>query len=432
MHTHNADITIEEMTKIEGGASCSIQIRDGQVTECHFAIDEMRRFFASAVRGKDVAAVSGQVSRVCGTCSNAHLLASLKAIEHGLGITPTSQTMILRKLLNYGLNIRDHALHLYVFSLPDLFSKNSILEFDENIPEEHTLLDDCFAVKNAGNILSQTTGGRSVHAPFPKIGGSVKIPTQNELLDLIPVLTDIRPKILHLIRVFSDCQFELTADIKFLALADPEYSFLNGILKTDYDGVINDSDFTDRLEKIQIPYSQASGFKLDGMIHMVGAIARMNINKAALHKNTQNDAAEYIAKFPSKNIFHNNLAQAIEILHCIDASVDLIRSYSDQPEPNVTSVHNEDTTGVGIIEAPRGTLCHRYEITAENKIRRANIIVPTGQNQIGIEKSIKEWVEKNLDKDEAEIRHFVEVIVRAYDPCMSCATHFLHFKFSKK
>src|SRR3990170_8282444 len=137
MHTTNLDLTLEDITKIEGTASLNLKIRDGAVTECKLAITEMRRFFTQAARGRPIANVPHHLARICGTCSNAHLLASLKAIEHGIGLSPSPQTMLLRKLLNYGLIIRDHGLHLYVFALPDLFHRDSILAFDETNPQEH-------------------------------------------------------------------------------------------------------------------------------------------------------------------------------------------------------------------------------------------------------------------------------------------------------
>ncbi len=431
MHTTNADISIEELSKIEGAASCEMKIRDGKLTECHFGIDEMRRFFTTAIRGKPVTGVPGAVARICGTCSNAHLLCSLKTIESAIGITPTSQTMILRQLLNFGLIIRDHALHLYVFVLPDLFNRDSILAFDEQNPQEHQLLHDCFDMKEAGNKLSIIAGGRSVHAPTPRIGGFSKIPKKEDLAALIPKLESSREKIIRLIGIFLKSDLKLETDASFLALVNHDFSFLDGVLTTSGGTAINPADVMVRLERTQLSYSQASSYKLDGKIHMVGALARLNLNRAALHPNTKHDAAEALSAFPSKNIFHNNLAQAIEILHAIDASIDLIHHYEALDEKIPESIKTEESVGIGIIEAPRGILFHRYEITPDATIRKAKIIVPTGQNQAGIEAAIRDWVQNNLDKSEEEIKKNVEMIVRAYDPCMSCASHFLKLKVER-
>jgi coenzyme F420-reducing hydrogenase alpha subunit len=427
MHTTNLDLTLEDITKIEGTASLHLKIRESQVTECKLSIAEMRRFFTQAARGRPITNVPHHLARICGTCSNAHLLASLKAIEHGIGLSPSPQTMLLRKLLNYGLIIRDHGLHLYVFALPDMFHRDSILAFDEANPQEHELLHDCFAVKEAGNKLGIAVGGRSVHAPGLRLGGFNPLPKKEDLRALLPVLTEVRPRIIRLIRTFLDCPFALTQDIKFLALVDPEFSYLDGTITTSDGETVTPESFTDRIARQEIPYSQAAGYHLDGAVYMVGALARLNLNRTALHPETLRDAAEALARFPSTNIFLNNLAQAIEMLHAVDASIDLINRYEANGE-NVAIVPKEGA-GVGIIEAPRGTLFHRVEMTADGKVKRTRVIVPTGQNQIGIEQAIRDWTQGNVEKPREEMTHEIEKIIRAYDPCMSCATHFLKIKW---
>lgn len=428
MHTTNMDLTLDEITKIEGTAQVDIQIRDGQVTQCHFAITEMRRFFEEAVRGKNVSALPHLLARICGTCSNAHLLASLKSVENGLGITVTAQSQLLRKLLTYGLMIRDHGLHLYVFVLPDLFHRDSILAFDENNPAEHELLHDCFAVKEAGNKLSIISGGRSVHAPNVAVGGFNVLPKKEDLLALIPILNEIRPRVLRLIDTFLKCPFELIEEVKYLALDDPEYSFLSGNLKTSDGAHVPVVNFENNLICPIIPYSQASGCLFMGNIHMVGALARMNLNRDALHPKTKQDAAISLERFPSKNIFHNNLAQAIEMLHAIDASLELIPKYEALAEKPVP-FQPKDGVGMAIIEAPRGVLFHKVRMSSEGKVISNKVIVPTGENQINIENSIRRFVQTNIDKSKEELQIEIQKVIRAYDPCMSCATHFLKIKW---
>jgi sulfhydrogenase subunit alpha len=427
MHSANLDLSIEEITKIEGNASVELAVRDGVVTVCKFAIVEMRRFFMQAIRGKPIAGVPGQVARICGTCSNAHMLASLKAIENAIGLTVTPQVALLRKLLNYGLIIRDHALHLYVFVLPDVYNRNSILSFSEDNAEEHQLVHDCFDVKEAGNKLAIAIGGRSVHAPLARIGGFSKIPTQEELRVVIPVLEGMRPAIVRLINVFATKDITLTQTLKFLARVDADYSFLEGELKTDDGKTIPDNAYYPNLTSKDIPYS-ATGYQLGGQTYFVGALARMNLNREALHAHTKHDVADVLTQFPTSNIHRNNLAQAIEILHAIDASIDLINAYQAIAEPPVV-VTPKDGVGYGIIEAPRGTLLHELRVDDKGIVTEAHVIVPTSQNQIGIENAIRDFVGKNLDKTKEEIAHEIERIIRSYDPCMSCATHFLTVKW---
>lgn len=428
MHTTNLDLSIEEITKIEGAATCEIKIRDGKLTECHFGIAEMRRFFEEAIRGKPISNVPHLVARICGTCSNAHLLCSIKSIENGLNLIPSPQTQLLRQLVNYGLIIRDHGLHLYVFVLPDIYKRDSILAFDENNPEEHELLHDCFAVKEVGNKLGIVAGGRSVHAPFLRLGGFSQIPTKESLTKQIAELESVRPRILKLIEIFGNCNWKLKQELQFLALADDVYSFLNGKLTTSGGQEIAPEDFEKHLTQVDIPYSQATGYLFDGKVHFVGALARMNLNREKLHERTRKDAAKWLGKFPSNNIHDNNLAQAIEMLHAVDSSIDLINKYEEVTETE-TEVNYKATSGYGVIEAPRGTLYHKVEMDKEGSIIRARIIVPTGQNQIGIERAIADFVSLNITEDKEWLQHEIEKIIRSYDPCMSCATHFLQMKW---
>ncbi len=423
MHNIDLDLSLAEITKIEGAATLDLKIRNGVVKQCKFSISEYKRFYTQAIRGKPISAVPQLVARICGTCSSAHLLCNLKALEKAINFRPSEQTMLLRQLLNYGLMIRDHALHLYVFVLPDLFGRDSILDFDENNSQEHELLDSCFAVKSVGNKLGVTVGGRSVHAPNVMLGGFTKIPTKHELSDLIPQLEAIRPQVLQLIEIFYKNQFELIQDIEFVALINNDFNFLNGEVLTKQGDHIAEAKFGEHLEKSFIPYSQASGYRFDGKIHLVGALARLNLNQKALHPRTKADAKEALQRFPSINIFHNNLAQAIEILHCIDSSIDLINKYEAKVE-TLPKIEPKDGIGYAVTEAPRGLLYHEMHVV-NGKVKTGQIVVPTGQNQIGIERSIFEYVSNHVNQSQAELTHEIEKIIRAYDPCMSCATHFL-------
>lgn len=428
---HNLDLTLSDIAKIEGKASCEISVKNGKVVKVAFSIAEYKRFYTQAICGKDMLALPQLTARICGTCSNAHLLCALKAVEKIVNLTPSPQTILLRKLLNYGLIIRDHALHLYVFVMPDLFQKDSILDFDENNPEEHKYLDDTFKVKAAGNNLSKAIGGRSVHAPFLTVGGFTKLPDQNQISKLIPELQGIRKTVLNLIELFGERDFTLIRnDIDFAAITDHEYSFLYGDLIRSDGSVIPSEKYGEYLQHVVIPYSHASGYKFQGKVYMVGALARLNLAKKNLHEKTQTSAQKYLKKFPSQNIFHNNLAQAIEILHAVDSSLDILKNLKIIPEKPIAPQRKKGK-GVGVIEAPRGTLYYNLELDDQGKIIRGQIVVPTGQNQIGIEGSIREYLEKNMDleKSKEEIELKIEQIVRAYDPCMSCASHFLKIKW---
>lgn len=429
---HNLDLTISDISKIEGKASCDIKIRDGNVADVKFSIAEYRRFYTQAIRGKDIIALPQLTARICGTCSNAHLLCAIKAVENAINLQPTPQTIALRKLLNYGLIIRDHGLHLYVFVLPDLFGKDSILDFDENDKLEHKFLDDTFSVKAAGNLLGKTVGGRSVHAPFPQVGGFTHLPSAKELLTCSIELKKIRPSVLDLIALFAAKDTLLKRDnLNFSCLMDDEYSFLYGAPLNSTKTAISYDKYGDYLEHIDIPHSKASGYKFNHQVYTIGALARLNLAQNRLHPQTKSSVSQYLHLFPSANIFHNNLAQAIEILHAIDSSLTIIDNLKITEEKTITPVR-QSGQGIGIIEAPRGTLFYKLSIDSNGKIASGQIVVPTGQNQISIGESIKDYLEKNIAGLETKeiVENQVERIVRSYDPCMSCASHFLKFRWN--
>lgn len=427
MHHSSLDLSVTELSKVEGAASLSLHIENDRVVSCHLAIEEMQRFFIQATAGKPFISVPHQVARICGTCSNAHLLASIKAIEAALGVTPSAQTILLRNLLDNALMIRDHGLHLYVFVLPDLFGKDSILDFDEHNPTEHELLDDCFAVKEAGNRLGVVIGGRSVHAPMPFVGGFRMIPKKVDLLALLPVFADARTRILRLIDVFSKYKEQINIDTLFVGLFQSA-SWLEGTIRSSDDIVYSPSAYRRALRPVDVPYSQAPSHTLNGKPVTAGALARINLNAPALHPKTRADAKAALTRFPSNNIFDNNLAQAIEMLHAIDASVDLIAQYQELHEPLVEVVPRKGS-GCAVIEAPRGLLYHEYSIDEKGLIISSDIIVPTAINHHSMEQAVAQYVNEHMDHPKELLEREIESVVRAFDPCMSCATHFLKIKW---
>ena len=436
MHQVNLDLSLEDISKIEGSAGLNLSIKDGVVNKCQLKITEYKRFYTQAIRGKSAIAAPTLLARICGTCSNAHIMAALEAVENALGITPTPQTLTLRRLIINGLIIRDHALHLYIFVLPDLFQKDSLLDFDDKDEEQHQLLHDTFDVKDAGNQLSILTGGRSVHAPFPMVGGFVKYPDPTKLSEVIEKLKAIRPAVLRLIKIFQDSDFSLERDMPYLATKNSDYSYLHGNIVSS-DGVnIEPQDYRKQLKHKSLDYSHASAYTYKDTSYYVGALARMNLNKSALHYRTGQDTKSALQVFPSKNAFHNNLAQAIEILNAIDDSLDILNSTEFKPEP-LEKAARTTGEGFGVIEAPRGMLYHHLTIQ-DNVVKNAEILVPTGQNQLNMEEDIKLLVQNRLktfhpgmestdlpEKFKTELETDIEVLIRSYDPCMSCASHFL-------
>jgi len=426
---HTFDLTLDRLTKLEGSASLEVRVKNNKVEHVHFKITEFKRFFTKAMEGKPIIALPQLLSRICGTCSNAHIMASIEACERALGIVPTRQTILLRVLTMYGLNIRDHALHLYLFALPDMYGKDAFLDFDENDPVEHQLLHDAFEIKAAGNFLSTLIAGRSVHAMHPTIGGFLHFPDAAGITEAIQKLEAIRPAVLRLVKVFEDSPFHFERETIFTALVPERYGFINGVIRTSDGDVIPEEKFGEHLEHVVLPYSQASAYKREGKAYMVGALSRMNLAKDLLHPETKKTLGATLDLFPSIDVYRNNLAQAIEILHAIDDGLDILKNEKIQPEP-VVKGQNRDAEGVGVVEAPRGTLYHKVKLSPSGIVTGGEVVVPTGQNQLNIEEDIARLIESLIEEVPKEkMGAEIEKLIRAYDPCMSCAAHFLKVKW---
>src|SRR3989338_1109520 len=398
MHTVDLDMKMDEMTKVEGAASLDIKIRGGKATEVHFGITEYKRFFTEAMKGK-----------------------------------PTVQTKLLRALTMDGLIIRDHALHLYLFAMPDIYGKDAFLDFDESDPDQHQQLHDAFDIKGAGNFLANLIAGRSVHATYPTIGGFLHYPDDEGIKEAIKKLQAVRLAVLRLVDVFLKAPFHFDRKTHFMALVpDDTFGYITGKIVTSLGESYGEDKYRDHLEHTVIPYSQASGYEYKGTEYMVGSLARINLAQDKLHPKTKESLKDVLKLFPSTDIFFNNLAQAIETLHSVDEAIDMLTNNKFVKEPLIKKP-NRDAVGVGVIEAPRGTLYHKVHLMPDGNIKEGEVIVPTGQNQMNIERDIATLVDGILiaDTPKEKIELEIEKLIRAYDPCMSCASHFLKVKWDK-
>lgn len=419
---HTFDINLKNISKIEGHTHMDVKIKDGKVLYCKLKINENKRFFTQAVVGLKYTNVPSTMSRICGTCGSAHVLCSIEAIEKAFNAKPSEQTTRLRNLLINASHLRDHAMHLYFFVLPDIFGLDSVLDFGEKYHEWiHYGLD----VKEAGNYLSTIIGGRAVHPPNAIVGGFTKLPKKQEVEDAKEKLKEVRPKILALIKLLYKKRWAFKRKTNYIGLVNDNYNFLEGKLKTAQRSIIEEKNFAEHLERVVLPYSNAAGFEFESKEFLVGALARMNVNKDNLNIQTKKHTENYLKVFPSDNVFDNNLAQAIEMINIIDNSLDILNIEIKHEEP--IKITPKQTIGVGVIEAPRGTLYYRLDLNDKGTVTFADLCIPTQQNIIHMENNIAGYVENLLrqEKSKSEISFEIEKMIRAYDPCMSCAAHFL-------
>ncbi|MCD6576131.1 MAG: nickel-dependent hydrogenase large subunit [Nanoarchaeota archaeon] len=419
------DLKIENLSKIEGHASLEVKVRNGNVESAKLIVGENKRFYEEAMKGKSFQTIPQMVSRICGTCSIAHLTCASEAIEKALGISLSEQTMTLRKLATMGSMIRDHAMHLYLFVMPDILGKPSVLDFDES---QKDLVHDAFHVKGAGNKLATIVAGRAIHATFARVGYFANVPKEKEIKEAIAELKDSRDRILRLLEIVANYTSNFKRKTNYLAIKDKNFAFLEGSIIDAYDNEIKEEEFGKHLKEVVIPYSQSEAYEFYGKEYYVGALARLNVNKGALHKQTRADVKKYLKLFPSDDIYLNNLAQAIEMLHCVDYSIELLENseFKEEKPPKIVA---RECEGIGVIEAPRGILYYLLKIKENGLIDFGTLVTPTAQNHIRMENDIRNLVSQILDKPEKEIQHEVEKLIRSYDPCMTCASNFLKIKW---
>ena len=429
------NIAIDAISKIEGNAGLEVVVEGGAVKDLRFKITDYRRFLTVAARGKRMNAVPSFLSRICGTCSVAHLFASLMTIESSQGIRVSDQTKALRRLAYDGLMIRDHALHLYFFVLPDVLGVDSIFDIPDDPGDPgHTLLRDSFDIKRLGTDISNATVGAAIHAPHPTVGGFLKPPDRTKFPELLSRLRAIRPQVLRGIETFLEWDVSLVRNSDYLCLRNEErFDFLEGDVVDSNGKRVSEERFKEHLQYVRIPHSHAEGYRFSGTQedYLVGSLARLNLNADVLHTRTRADAADAVSAFPSDNVYHNNLAQAVEILQCVDDAIDILEGLSVGEQKPVRREARAGT-GAALIEAPRGLLYHSATMNAEGIVEDYDVVVPTAQNQINIENDLRYHFERNLHKDDEDLRLDAEGIIRAYDPCMSCATNFLKMDLTRR
>lgn len=419
------DLTLKNISKIEGHTNMEIRVKNSKVTSCKLKINENKRFLTQAVVGMRYNQVPMILSRICGTCGSAHVLCAIETIEKAFNVKVSKQTENLRNLLMNAGHLRDHAMHLYLFCLPDIFNKESVLDFDE---KEHKWIHYGLEVKDTGNFLSTVIGGRAIHPPNAVIGGFTKFPTIQEIKKVETKLKKSRNKVLELIELLYKNRQIFKRKTNYVGLINKDYNFLKGEIKTSYGTVIKEEKFGEHLKRVVLPYANATAFEFESKEYFVGALARLNVNKDSLNPKTKKDTAKYLKIFPSDSILDNNLAQAIEMLQIIDNSLDILKK--EIKTEKIKKITPKKSTGVGVVEAPRGTLYHKINFDEKGLITFADLCIPTQQNIFHMEHSIARFVETILDQPKKKISHEIEKMIRVYDPCMSCAAHFLRINWT--
>jgi sulfhydrogenase subunit alpha len=428
--TNTMNIDIHHVTRVEGHGDIVVNVKNGTLEDCRFDISETPRFFEAMLRGRPYTEASHIASRICGICAVGHATASLRATENALNIVPSEQTQLLRKLMFDGEMLDSHILHTYMLVAPDFFNVSGVVSLASLKPDAVTR---ALRIKKLAGDLCATIGGRHTHPIAMTVGGFTHLPTVAEIKSIRTRLEDIRPDIDETVAFFKNLawpQFERKTDYVALTKQN-DYGFIDGTIHSTNGASFSTAEYLRVTNEYLLPFSPTKRTRLEGESYMVGALARFNNNYTQLHPRAKAAAAEFGIKPIVTNPYLNTVAQVIEMVHCVEDAInvcnDLIaRGIQTEPLPGFKGKRGE---GVGACEVPRGTLYHEYEIDAHGKIVSANCIIPTGQNLANLEADMHKLVPEIIDQGEDQVRSALEMLVRAYDPCISCSVHFLNIKF---
>jgi len=411
-------INIDHIAKIEGHAKLNIKIEDNKVEKCQLEVFEASRYFEAIVKNRGYDELPIITARICGICSQAHAIASIKAIENAFGIRPSQQTKLLRELLCIASVIQSHVLHLYFMVLPDYLGYDSALAMASKYKNE---ISRALKLKKLSNDIMTVIGGRDIHSVTCVVGGFSKIPSKSEMKELLERIKDAKNDAIETAKLFTKLRYpKFERKTHYFALTKPkQYAILDGSIASTK-SKIKTKDYEKHFKEHIMPYSTAK-FCIAKEGSMVGALARININRKSLGYNAKKLLK---LKTPCYNAFMNNVCQAVEIVHLIETSIKMIEGLKLKEEP-LPLIKPKARRGISATEAPRGLLFHDYQFDKNGIVKSANIITPTSQNLKNIEEDIKEFLPTILKKKEKEIILDLEKLIRAYDPCISCSTHFL-------
>ena len=430
----NINVEIAPMSRVEGHGDLVLNVKDKKVEKLIFRIPESPRFFEAMLEGKNWDKPSHITSRICGICSVAHTYASIKATESALGVIPNDMILKLRKLIIHHEIVQSNVLHVYFLAAPDFLGVGSVIPLVETHP---AVVDIALRAKKVANDMVRMIGGRAVHPIRTVVGGFTKLPSEEEMLNMKEMLKSLYPDLeasLGVLKTLDLPAFE--RETEYVSLSNPEdYAHYDGNIKSTDGWEIDPIDYLDKIKEKVVQHSTAKHCWAERDSFMVGALSRFNINHDQLSDNAKRFAEEFGLKAPCYNTYMNNIAQFVEIIHSVDDSIRLIDELLEEgmdEEKAMVEVKPKAGRGVGAVEAPRGLLIHDYTYDDDGKIEKANLIIPTGMNYGNIERDMNAIVPDIIDKSEDEIRLACEMMIRAYDPCISCSTHFLNVKLVNK
>jgi len=423
-------IKVDTLARVEGEGSLYIKIRNGQLADVKLKIFEPPRFFEALLRGRKYSEAPDITARICGICPVAYQMSSVHAIEQAFGLQVEGQLRQLRRLLYCGEWIESHALHIYMLHAPDFLGYADAIQMAKDHPEA---VKRGLELKKAGNEIVRLIGGREIHPINVRVGGFYRAPHKTELVPLLETMKKARDLAEETVRWSSSFSFpRFERDYEFVSLRHlGEYPMNEGRIVSNKGLDISVRDFEQAFEEEHVKHSNAlQSAKKDAGAYLVGPLARYANNFDLLTKSVQEAARSAGLDTVCRNPFQSIVVRAVETLYACEEALRILSSY-DQPEKPSIEVTVQQGMGYGCTEAPRGILYHYYQIDEKGTIQNAKIVPPTSQNQKMIESDLREFIPARLTLPEETLTLQCEQAIRNYDPCISCATHFLNLKVDR-
>jgi len=415
---------VDNLARVEGEGSMHVVVKDGLVADVELQIFEPPRFFEAFLRGRAWTEPPDITARICGICPVAYQMSSCLAIESACGVTVPEELRLLRRLLYCGEWIESHALHIYLLHAPDFLGYPGAIEM---AADHGPVVERGLRLKKAGNALMTLVGGRAIHPVNVRVGGFYRLPTPQELRGIRPALERARDDAVETVRLVAGFDFpDMVQHQEYVALRSPHgYPLEGGSVVTSTGRAFEVADFGAHVVEEHVARSNALHARLDDQeSYVVRPLARYALNHDQLGPLAQEAARDAGLGDECRNPFQSIVVRAVELVHATDEALRIIDGWEGAAAPFV-DVPPRAGIGYGATEAPRGLLYHRYELAEDGTILDATIVPPTSQNQRSIEADLRVFVQDRLDLPRDELVRQCEQAIRNYDPCISCATHFL-------
>jgi sulfhydrogenase subunit alpha len=420
-------IEVPALARVEGEGGLYIGVQDGQINEIRVNIYEPPRFFEGFLRGRSLYEVPDITARICGICPVAYQMSAVNALEASQGVTVTPAIRALRKLMYAAEYIESHALHIFLLQAPDLLGQESAISLAAVAPD---VVTKALRMKKAGNSILNVVGGRSVHLVGTSVGGFYRWPEKERFTALLPELEWSLAAAAETVRWATTLPYpDFEVECEYVALRHPkEYGVLDGDVVSSTGRTVTVAEYEKYYLEEHVRHSNSlHSHTREGAKYMVGPLARLNLNSAQLGASAQSLMRELKIKPPIHNPFKALLARTLELVDAYEDAIRLIKGYNPEGTSRI-EFKPKAGEGCGASEAPRGLLFHKYSVDGQGLIQKARIVPPTSQNLARMEADLWEFAPRMLDKSRDEATLACEHLVRSYDPCISCATHFVRWE----